>query len=69
MYYARYEFVNPGINSFKFWEAKEIPKTNKLRIEYGRIGCVNPCFGGELTFAEMAKKSREKLNKGYVRVD
>ena len=71
----RYEYKNPAINSYKFWEISW--KVKKVTITYGRIGIDNPATkevkinGKPFKSKEEAKayveeKIREKTNKGYI---
>ncbi len=62
---ARFEFIEPSINSYKYWEARETE--DGFEIAYGRLGAV-PNFGGVLSYSELQKKIREKLRKGYIQV-
>ena len=71
----RYEYKNPAINSYKFWEISW--KAKKVTITYGRIGIDCPATkevkpkGKPFKSKEEAKayveeKIREKTNKGYI---
>ena len=71
----RYEYKNPAINSYKFWEISW--KAKKVTITYGRIGIDKPASkeikpdGKPFKSKEEAKayveeKIREKTNKGYI---
>ena len=70
-----YEYRNPAINSYKFWEISW--KEKKVSVTYGRIGIDNPPSkeikpGGkpfkskEEAKAYVEEKIREKTNKGYI---
>ena len=69
----RYEYKDPGTNSYKFWEISL--KEKQITLTYGRIGIKKPAsivkkFKGKSAsedakkFAEL--KIREKTNKGYI---
>jgi ATP-dependent DNA ligase len=71
----RYEFVDPTVNSSKFWEV-EHPHKGDAKIfwtRWGKIGSqgqteVSPYPSAEEAKKKLAQKIREKERKGYVLV-
>lgn len=61
---GRYEFIDPSINSRKFWHIIYDMEKNQYLATWGRIGQGSPP-PKVYTAKEAAKKIKEKVNKGY----
>ena len=64
-FYGRYEFT--GDNSSKYWSIERLPGGDAL-ASWGRIGAERPQGRQVLTEAEAARRVKDKLRKGYVKV-
>lgn len=61
---GRYEFIDPTVNSRKFWHIIYDVEKNQYMATWGRIGQGSPppkIYTGK----EAAKKIKEKVGKGY----
>jgi len=66
--YGRYEMVNSATNTNKFWWIVFDQSKQVCICTWGRIGNRSPS-PKEYTIAEAEKKIKQKLKKGYEKVD
>jgi len=66
--FGRYQMVNRAINTNKFWWIVFDQSKQVCICTWGRIGNSSPP-PKEYTLAEAEKKIKQKLKKGYEKVD
>ncbi len=66
--YGRYECINPASNTRKFWHIVLDESKQVCICTWGRIGNSSP-EPVEYDLAKASKKIKEKLKKGYSKVD
>lgn len=66
--YGRYEMVNRSTNTSKFWWVVLDESKQVVICTWGRIGNQSPP-PKEYTLAEAMTKIKQKLKKGYDKVD
>ena len=66
--FGRYECIDPENNHKKFWWIVLHQSKQKVLATWGRIGHQSPS-PKEYTIEEAQRKVREKLKKGYVKVE
>jgi len=65
---GRYEYIDPAANSHKFWHIVLDKDKMVCHATWGRIGNNSPP-ATQYDIDKAAKKIKEKLRKGYVKVN